>query len=128
MKSTGEQLTQSAVATAKARDRAFILWNSAVRGFGCKIYPTGRRSFVLRYRLAGSLKLYEPIIGPYGELTVADARNIARIWAGYVARGKHPPRALPDADAADDAAEPVEPDRTVAVLVQRYLEALRSGA
>ncbi len=115
-------LAQTAVAAAQPREHAFVLWDGALPGFGCKIYPTGRRSFVYRYRLRGDLRLYEPVIGALGELTVSEARKVARTWAGFVATGRHPPQTVRQGGMPE-----IDPSGTVAALAGQYLTALRAG-
>lgn len=57
---------------AKAKD---VLWDGKLSGFGLRAYPSGKKSFILRYRVNGRKKLYT--IGPFGVLTVAQARKSA---------------------------------------------------
>lgn len=53
-----------------------VLWDDEVPGFGCRIYPGGRKAFVLSYRIAGRKRLLT--IGTYGVLTLDQARKAAR--------------------------------------------------
>jgi len=59
-----------------------------VPGFGLRIYPTGRKAFILRYRVNGSKRLLT--LGPYGVLTLEQARNQARQRLGEVIGGEDP--------------------------------------
>ena len=88
-----------------------------------RVYASGKRSFVYRYRLPKQRQVFEPVIAALGELTVAEARQSAKLWAGYVAKGQHPERTMREPGQA----EAVDPARSVALLVQRYLQALHSG-
>ncbi len=72
-------LTKSVIDRAKPHAEPYIVWDDELAGFGCKVFPSGKRSFVVRYRLRGSLKRYQPTIGTYGALTVAQARAEARV-------------------------------------------------
>jgi integrase len=65
-----------------------VRWDSTVPGFGLRIYPTGRKAFILRYRVNGRKKLLT--LGPYGVLTVEQARNLARQRLGEVIGGEDP--------------------------------------
>ena len=47
-------------------------------GFGCRVHPTGKRSFVVKYRLPGDRKAIWVTLGSYGVLTVDTARAKAR--------------------------------------------------
>jgi hypothetical protein len=67
-----------------------VRWDSAIPGFGLRIYPTGRKAFILRYRANGSKKLLT--LGTYGVLTVEQARNLARQRLGEVIGGEDPSR------------------------------------
>ena len=45
-----------------------VRWDSAIPGFGGRIYPSGRKAFILRYRVNGSKRLLT--LGTYGVLTL----------------------------------------------------------
>jgi integrase len=52
-----------------------IIWDEILPGFGCRVYPSGKKSFVLSYRIAGQEKLLT--LGQNGKLTVDQARKQA---------------------------------------------------
>lgn len=72
-------------AEAKQRD---VRWDSDISGFGIRIYPSGKKSFVLSYRHAGTKRLFT--IGQYGNITLEQARVLAQKKMGEVADGKDP--------------------------------------
>lgn len=72
-------------AEAKQRD---VRWDSDISGFGIRIYPSGKKSFVLSYRQAGTKRLFT--IGQYGNITLEQARILAQKKMGEVADGKDP--------------------------------------
>ena len=69
----------------KSRD---VRWDNAVRGFGVRIYPTGRKAFVLSYRVNGRKRLLT--LGPYGPLTLDKARTVAKRNLAEVIDGADP--------------------------------------
>ncbi|HEV2132459.1 MAG TPA: Arm DNA-binding domain-containing protein, partial [Longimicrobiaceae bacterium] len=57
---------------------------TGVPGFGCRVYPSGKKSFILRYRTrTGRIRLLT--LGKYGPFTVQAAREMARDAARQVA-------------------------------------------
>ena len=50
-------LTQRTVRDAKPGQKAIILWDKTLAGFGCKVFPGGRKSYVLSYRIGGRKRL-----------------------------------------------------------------------
>src|SRR5688572_10448555 len=47
------RLTKRTVDGALAADRDWFLWDKDLAGFGLKISPAGRRTYVCQYRLGG---------------------------------------------------------------------------
>jgi len=72
-------------ADAKQRD---VRWDSDISGFGIRIYPSGKKSFVLSYRQDGTKRLFT--IGQYGNIALEQARVLAQKKMGEVADGKDP--------------------------------------
>lgn len=65
-----------------------IRWDSEMSGFGIRLYATGKKSFVLSYRINGKKTLYT--IGQYGKITLEQARELARKRFGEIADNKDP--------------------------------------
>jgi len=60
---------------ARAKSAQFE-WDSQVRGLGMRIYPSGRKTFVVDYYKAGQRR--RMTLGDYGVLTLDQARTKAR--------------------------------------------------
>ncbi len=68
-----------------------VRWDSDVTGLGVRLYPTGKKSFVLSYRLkTGSKPKRLIVLGPVGVITVDQARSIARLKLAEVIQGGDP--------------------------------------
>lgn len=104
------KITKSLIDSAHAKDKDYIIWDSAISGFGIKINPTGSKTFLLYYRTKTG-RQRKPSIGKYGQLTVEAARTIAQQWLGQIASGN------------DISAERIKAKRseTVADLCSRYI-------
>lgn len=63
-------------------------WDDALPGFGVRITQSGRKSFVLMYRLHGLKRRIT--LGTYPALSLADARQRAKTLLGEVACGRDP--------------------------------------
>lgn len=53
-----------------------VLWDDNPRGLGLRIFPSGHKSFLLSYRIAGRKRLMT--LGDYGVLTLDQARSRAK--------------------------------------------------
>jgi integrase len=88
-----------------------VLWDDTLPGFGCRIFPSGKKSFVLSYRADGRKRLMT--VGNYGVLTLDQARRAARAELAKV---------------QTEGADPLEERRkaaqgaTVADLCNSYME------
>ena len=86
------RLTKAVAAAAKyptgGEGRRFVFWDGAVPGFGLRVYPGGRKSFVLSYRHRTRKHLLT--IGSFGALTVQQARERARKMLVQVSDGIDP--------------------------------------
>ena len=71
------RLTKRKIDTAKYAGGWDVRWDGEVTGLGLRIYPSGRKSFVLSYRHKGRKRLM--VLGRYGtDLTLDQARSLAR--------------------------------------------------
>lgn len=86
-------------------------WDNELRGFGVAVGRTGAKSFIVQYRNADG-RTRRKVIGRFGLMTAEEARRIARVILGDVARG------------ADPAKEPemAKPGHTVGSICDWYLE------
>ena len=75
--------------SAKPAERSFELRDKLTPGFLCKVMPSGRKVFMICYRTRTSQRR-KPAIGVFGELTVSQAREIARDWLTEVRKGRDP--------------------------------------
>lgn len=66
-----------------------IHWDGAIPGFGVRVFPSGKKSFVFQYRTAQGIKRLADI-GPFGAITVEEARQIAKRWSAQVIDGHDP--------------------------------------
>jgi integrase len=65
-----------------------VRWDSLIPGFGVRLYPSGRKAFILRYRANGRKRLFT--IGTYGPITLEQARTQAKQRIGEVVQGEDP--------------------------------------
>ena len=75
------RLTTRAVADARPRDRRYIVWDDELTGFGLRVSPSGRRSFVVQYRMReGGRRAAnrKRVLGHFPDLTPTRARAKAR--------------------------------------------------
>jgi len=101
-----------------------VLWDGDLPGFGCRVFSSGQRSFIVQYRLAGSRQKHTATIGTYGLITLPQARKAAQELLAKVRLGGDP-QAERKARAAAELAEARV--LTVRELVRRYSAALRAG-
>lgn len=70
------KLTERVVRDAKLRERAFVIWDQDLKGFGCKVFPSGKKSYVLSYTSEGRKRL--STVARCNELSLEEARDRAR--------------------------------------------------
>ncbi len=91
----------------KSRD---VRWDGEVSGLGLRLYPSGRKSFVLSYRIGGRKRLLA--LGDFGTLTIEQARKRARRHLGAIEDGIDP---LEERRKAGQG-------RTLGELIETYVE------
>ena len=75
--------------TAPATGETFV-WDSEVRGFGLRVYATGRRLFVYQYQAPISGQTRRLSLGQFPAITADQARTLAQRAASQVADGRDP--------------------------------------
>ena len=68
-------MTERIIRDAKPEPKPIILWDRQVSGLGCKVYPGGRKAFVLSYRAGGRKRL--ATLAQCSELSLRGARERA---------------------------------------------------
>lgn len=66
-----------------------FLWDSELRGFGCRVYPSGRKVYFVQYRLPNG-RQRRLRLGAHGVLTPDQARLRAKGALAAVASGRDP--------------------------------------
>ncbi|MAN91584.1 tyrosine-type recombinase/integrase [uncultured Hyphomonas sp.] len=76
------------VKNLKAEAKSRIHYDEKLRGFGVRVYPSGRKSFVLNYYYKGRER--RMVIGGYPEWTVLAARKQAEWFLVEIGKGRDP--------------------------------------
>jgi integrase len=85
------KLTKSAIDALPTPKSDVVYWDAASPGFGVKVTPKGRKVFVVLYRTGGaSSKLRKYTIGPYGRVTLHQARVAAQKVFSAKLEGRDP--------------------------------------
>ena len=86
-------LNKSSIEALQPADKPWIAWDDRLSGFGCRVQPSGLRSFIVNYR-AGAGGRNAPnkrlVIGRHGQVTPDQARRTAQELLGRVAGGNDP--------------------------------------
>jgi len=85
------KLTKSSIDALPVSNADVVYWDSGCPGFGVKVTPKGRKVFVVLYRTGGSgSRLRKFTIGPYGRITLHQARVAAQKVFGAKLEGRDP--------------------------------------
>ncbi|WP_172298170.1 site-specific integrase [Pseudoruegeria sp. HB172150] len=108
------RITKRSVDALQPEAKRYVLWDNEVSGFGVRVNPTGRKVYVLKYRVGGGRngRPRWATIGTHGSMTPDQARAVARGWAAEVAAGADPAGAKEERRKAP----------TVSDLLNRYLD------
>ena len=98
------KITKRTVEAIPRGPRDTVLWDTELKGFGCKITPQGKRAYFVYYRTEGGTQR-RPFIGEHGTVTAEQARDIARQWLAKVAAGDDPSKNRQDLKSAPTVAE-----------------------
>ena len=80
-----------------------IFWDRALAGFGVRVYPSGRKVYVVQARAGGGPR--RATLGVHGELTAGRARKRAGAAIARIKAGGDPLAAAPDGPSVADLAE-----------------------
>ena len=85
------RLTKSAIDALPTPQSDVVYWDVGFPGFGVKVTPKGRKVFVVLYRTGGAgSKLRKYTIGPYGRVTLHQARVAAQKVVAAKLEGRDP--------------------------------------
>ncbi|KAF0210443.1 MAG: phage integrase family [Methylocystaceae bacterium] len=82
------KLTKRIVDTAQPEPERYVVWDSTLKGFGLRVEPSGTKTFLVRYRIAGRKRFLA--VGRFGHLTPEQARGLAQATLADVRRGSDP--------------------------------------
>jgi len=87
-------------------------WDADTKGLGLRVSPSGRKTWILMYRVRGEKRVRRATLGTYPTLSLADAREMAQGDLRAAAKGKDPAATRKGERAADTFGE----------LAERYIE------
>lgn len=85
MVTTG-RLTKRAVENLPARAERYVVWDTELKGFGVRVSPQGRRTYLVRYRTTGGADR-RLTLATHGVMTTEAARDQARLALAEAAMG-----------------------------------------
>jgi integrase len=87
-----QKLTKRVVDGAQPGQYRYIVWDLEIRGLGLRVEPSGRKTFIARYRAGGGRNgiQRQATIGRYGTITPDQARKLARRTLAAAADGEDP--------------------------------------
>ena len=104
------RITNRVVDATRPEQKDQFIWDSDLPGFGLRVFPSGRRSYLIQYRVGGRQRRFT--LGPHGVLTPAQARQRAAKLLAGVREGDDPSERRHEASEAP----------TVAEFAETYLE------
>ncbi len=80
--------TVEAAVPPQSGDR--FVWDSEIRGFGLRVYASGRRLFLFQYQAPATAATRRLALGEFPAITVEQARSLAHRASGQIAEGRDP--------------------------------------
>lgn len=77
------KITKRVVEAAEAQEKDYLIWDDELPGFGIRVFSSGKRSYVIQYRIGGRSRRYT--IGLHGAWAPETARREAKVQLGRVA-------------------------------------------
>jgi integrase len=69
------KLTKRQIEALEPNEKDYFVWDSELSGFGIRVFPTGRKQFVLQYRFGRTSRRMS--LGRFGAMTPDQARGLA---------------------------------------------------
>lgn len=82
------KLTKRFVDSLKPKPSDYFAWDDELKGFGVRVSPKGKKTFLIQYRAAGRTRRMK--LGPHGVVTTDEARSRAKTLLGDIAAGENP--------------------------------------
>jgi len=82
------KLTKRSIDAIKPTGEDFFVWDSALPGFGLRVSPKGRKTFIVQYRYKSRSQRVS--IGRQSIITVDKARSNAKVILGKIESGNNP--------------------------------------
>jgi integrase len=92
------KLTKRVVDQASANSKAASLWDDELKGFGLRVWPSGRKVYIVKCRIKGRQRFIT--IGPHGPVTAEQARVRAFEILSEAKGGRDPAKELDQARKA----------------------------
>jgi integrase len=92
------KLTKRVVDQASANSKAASLWDDELKGFGLRVWPSGRKVYIVKCRIKGRQRFIT--IGPHGPVTAEQARVRAFEILSEAKSGRDPAKELDQARKA----------------------------
>lgn len=83
------KLSKRTVDGLKPAAKDYFSWDDDLHGFGLRVWPSGRKVYLIQYRDAGG-RTRRKSVGRHGVVTADDARKQARDLLAGVAHGQNP--------------------------------------
>ena len=86
------KLTKRTADMAETRDKISVVWDDELRGFGLRVYPNGRKVYIVKCRIKGQQRFIT--LGQHGPVTADQARAKAYNILSEAKNGRDPAREL----------------------------------
>jgi site-specific recombinase XerD len=98
------KITRASLKTIQPRATDYVVWDDALPGFGVRVWPSGKMTYVVMYRTAGGTQR-KMTLGQVAVMTPDEARDRARKAMVEVRDGNDPHRDKIDRRTAETVAE-----------------------
>ena len=88
------KITTNRLKDIRPREKEYFIWDSEIKGFGCRISPKGNITYIFHYRIVGNIQYKKIKIGNSKNISLEEARTTAHSYKTDVLKGKDPHRPL----------------------------------